>query len=113
MPMAARRATRPKDSAKRHVLLLGLEVSDDAQYAEYRAGMTPILERYGGKFGYDFVVSRVLKSETPEPINRVFTLLFPDAATADRFFSDTTYLAVRERFFEPSVSSVTSLATFE
>ena len=35
----------------RHVVLMGLEVTDDASYARYRAGMTPILESYGGSFG--------------------------------------------------------------
>ena len=37
----------------RHVVLIGLEVTDDAGYVRYRAGMTPILEAYSGSFGCD------------------------------------------------------------
>jgi hypothetical protein len=31
-----------------HVILMGLEVTDHASYARYRARMTPILESHGG-----------------------------------------------------------------
>ena len=48
------------------MVLIGLEVTDDAGYGRYRAGMTPILEAYGGSFGSDFVIARVLKG----PIDR-------------------------------------------
>ena len=47
--------------AARHVMLVGLEVTDDASSARYRSGMTPILASYGGAFGYDFVVAQVLR----------------------------------------------------
>jgi uncharacterized protein (DUF1330 family) len=97
--------------AKRFVSLMGLEVLDEASYARYRAGMTPILESYGGAFGCDFVVSRVLKGD--DRINRVFTIAFPDRATRERFFSDPRYLAVRRELFEPAVGAVIALAEFE
>src|SRR5690242_11847179 len=74
-PMAADRT--------RHVRLFGLDVKDEFGYRRYREGMTPILKSYGGSFGYDFVVSQVLKSETAAPINRVFTVVFSDAGAAD------------------------------
>ena len=51
----------------RYVKVVGLDVKDEALYRRYREGMTPILHRYGGAFGYDFVVSRVLQSETDAP----------------------------------------------
>ncbi|KYG05856.1 hypothetical protein BE21_38130 [Sorangium cellulosum] len=50
--------------------------------ASYRARMTPILSSYGGAFGHDFIVARVLKGDAR--INRVFTLLLPDRATRER-----------------------------
>ncbi|KYG03476.1 hypothetical protein BE18_14400, partial [Sorangium cellulosum] len=83
---------------RQHVLLVGLQIADEASYARYRAGMTPILSSYGGAFGHDFVVARVLKGEAG--INRVFTLLFPDRAARERFFADAQYLAVRAELFE-------------
>ena len=93
-----------------HVRSYGVQVVDQDRYRRYRAGMTPILHRYGGDFGYDFVVAEVLKQETAAPMNRVFTMRFPDRATAERFFADPAYLAVRTELFEPAVSHVTLLA---
>jgi uncharacterized protein (DUF1330 family) len=99
--------------AQRYVRLIGLEVRDDALYRQYREHMTPILRSYGGSFGYDFVVARVLMSETAAPINRVFTIRFPTRDAAQRFFSDTAYLAVRARYFEPAVGGITTIAAYD
>ena len=87
-----------------YVLLFALEVADDASYARYREAMTPILASYGGRFGVDFVVSRVLRG--PGRVNRVFTMLFPDRAAKERFFADAAYQAVRSAHFEPAVAAV-------
>jgi uncharacterized protein (DUF1330 family) len=95
-----------------HETLVGLHVADEAGYQRYRAGMTPLLEACGGRFRYDFRVSEVLRSETPEPINRVFVIAFPSAEAMQRFFEDPKYLAVRKQHFEPAVRSVTRIATF-
>ena len=94
---------------ERQMTLFGLEVTDDAGYARYREAMAPILARYGGEFGCDFVVARVLLAPSPR-INRVFTMLFPDRATRERFFADEDYRAVRARWFAPSVAGVEVLA---
>ena len=93
-------------------MLIGIEVSDEQGYRQYREAMMPILKSYGGKFGYDFVVSEVLKSQTPEAINRVLTLVFPDEKTKEAFFTDAEYAKVKERHFKPSVSSVTRISEF-
>lgn len=94
-------------------MLVGLEVSDDDVYQDYRVAMRPILETYGGSFGYDFKVSEVLKTETSEPINRVFTIRFTDQATMDKFFSDPDYIAAKEQYFELSVRHTTIIAGYE
>ncbi|WP_437934769.1 DUF1330 domain-containing protein [Sorangium sp. So ce341] len=96
---------------REHVLLMGLEVTDEAAYASYRARMTPILSSYGGAFGHDFVVARVLKGDAR--INRVFTLVFPDRATRERFFADAQYRAVRAELFEPAVAAALVLGELE
>lgn len=67
----------------------------------------------GGAFGYDFEIARVLASESDWPIDRVFTIAFPDRAAADRFFADPDYLAVRRAWFEPAVAAVTAIASFD
>ncbi len=93
--------------------IVGLHVLDDEEYQAYRDAMMPILESYGGGFGYDFKVSAVLRSWTENPINRVFTMHFPTADSIDAFFSNDEYLQVRQRHFEKSVSHTTIIATYE
>jgi uncharacterized protein (DUF1330 family) len=88
---------------------MGLEVIDDASYARYRAGMTPILESCGGSFGCDFVVAKVLKGPS-DRLNRVFTLEFPDRTTHDRFFADPRYRAIRAAHFDGAVANAVVLA---
>jgi uncharacterized protein (DUF1330 family) len=101
-------------AADRHfVRVMGLQVDDAEAYRRYRAGMMPILQRYGGSFGYDLLVAEVLKSESDKPFNRVFTIRFPSSAQAERFFADTEYLQVRKQHFEPAVSAITQIAVFE
>ena len=96
-----------------HEILVGLEVLDDEKYRQYRAAMMPILAQYQGAFGYDFTVSKVLKSPTQEPINRVFTLCFPNANNMDSFFSDAEYLTVKALYFTDSVASTTMISSYE
>lgn len=96
----------------RHVTLYGLLVRDPEGYARYRGAMEPILHAYGGRFGYDLEVSAVLRSEVETPMNRVFTIAFPDEAAKVRFFEDPDYRVVRRTHFEGAVESVAELASF-
>ncbi len=93
-------------------MLVGLEVSDDEIYSDYRAAMKPILNTYGGGFGYDFKISETLKSEVDENINRVFTINFPDEDTMNSFFSDEEYLKAKIKYFEKSVKSTTIISAY-
>ncbi len=93
--------------------IMGLWVSNDERYQQYRTGMMPILNRYGGAFGYDFRVSEVLLSKVNEEINRVFTIEFPDQKSMDEFFCDPAYLAVKEAHFDASVKSKTVISLHE
>jgi uncharacterized protein (DUF1330 family) len=94
-------------------MLVGLHVVDEEGYKSYRNEMMPILESYGGGFGYDFKISEVLKSKTEAPINRMFTISFPEQDSRDSFFSNDEYLKVRQRHFEKSVTDTTIIATYE
>jgi uncharacterized protein (DUF1330 family) len=98
---------------RRHVILLGVEVVDQAGYARYRAEMTPILASYGGSFGVDLVVARVLQGGGDARPNRVFTVVFPDRQTRERFFADTGYRAVRTAYFEPAVARTVMLGEYD
>ena len=93
-------------------MLVGLEVVDETAYASYREAMTPILQRYGGGFGCDFRVGEVLLAPAEAPINRVFTIAFPDLAAKEGFFADAAYLAVKRQWFEGAVASTTILGAW-
>lgn len=93
--------------------LIGLYVTDDKMYTQYREAMYPLLQKYNGGFGYDFKIAKVLKSEVKESINRVFTIYFKDEQAKDDFFSNEEYLNIKKRFFEKSVSSVTEIAKYK
>ncbi len=93
--------------------LVGLHVVDDREYQAYRDAMTPLLLGVGGGFGYDFRIAEVLKSATEAPINRVFTIFFPDKATMETFFASPEYLAIRHRHFDAAVAAVTPMAAYE
>lgn len=94
-------------------MLVGLEVSDNTIYAQYRAAMKPILSEYEGDFGFDFMVSDVLISQVDVPINRVFTIFFPSQDAADQFFTNEDYLKVKQEYFERSVRHTTIIASYE
>ncbi|NRB40639.1 MAG: DUF1330 domain-containing protein [Pseudomonadales bacterium] len=90
--------------------IMGLNVTDDVMYQQYRDAMLPILHRYGGDFGFDFKIAEVLKSKTPEPINRVFTLAFPSESVMAAFFSDADYLIAKKQYLDKSVNAKTVIA---
>lgn len=93
--------------------LVGLNVTNDEDYTNYRKGMTPLLTAIGGSFGYDLKIAEVLKSETENKINRVFTIQFPDKEKMDSFFSDPEYKKIKEQYFEGAVESTTIMASYE
>lgn len=94
-------------------LLVGLTVKDDETYAEYRRAMAPLLAEHGGGFRVDFAVSRVFKSESDHPINRVFVIFFADGPSKERFFAHPTYKEIKARFFERSVAGTTIISEYE
>ena len=91
--------------------VMGLDVHDKEEYQCYRKAMMPILAVYGGHFGYDFEVSKVLQSKTKNNINRVFTIEFPTENSMILFFEDPEYLAIKKRHFDTSVTSKTVIST--
>lgn len=94
-------------------ILVGLQVTDDEIYQNYRSAMTPILKDHGGYFRYDFKVDETLKSESSHPINRVFTIHFPNKDQKEKFFSHERYLEAKKKYFEDSVSGVTIIAEYQ
>ena len=94
-------------------LIIAMNVTDPDRYAAYRAGMTPILHRFAGDFGYDLVVSEALRAPVAHAITRLFTMEFPSRSVADAFFADPAYRAVREEHFNPSTDGFTVIAQVE
>ncbi len=93
-------------------MLVGLHVTNNEMYQAYREKMTPVLVECGGGFGYDFRIAEVLKSQTDNEINRVFTIYFPDKEARQQFFSAESYKAIKAEFFESSVASTTLIAEY-
>ncbi len=93
--------------------IVGLHVTDESMYQQYRDAMRPILEQYGGGFRYDFRVSDVLQTSSDHDINRVFAIYCRDKEAYDAFFADEAYKAVRARYFEPSVAGATRIAAYD
>lgn len=93
--------------------LVGLEIKNNQQYQQYRQAMKPILQRYQGEFGYDFVVSEVLKNEAEHDINRVFTIRFLDKSLNEAFFQDAEYKQVKAQHFRPAVINSTFIASYQ
>lgn len=93
--------------------LMALNVSDPEKYAQYRAAMSPLLERHGGSFGLDVWVSEVLRSPVQQPFNRLFTIAFPSVEQREAFFANPEYQAIRKALFEPSVTATTPLGRLE
>jgi len=94
-------------------MLVGLQVSNDEIYTQYRKAMTPILTQYQGSFTSDFKVSEALLTPDNAMINRVFTICFKDKAHMEAFFSDADYLAVKQAYFEKSVAQTCIISSYE
>lgn len=93
-------------------ILVGLNVIDDDLYQQYRDEMTPILKNYGGGFRYDFLIEKVLKTDSENKINRIFTIYFESEKAKDEFFQNDKYLQVKAKYFTPSVSDTTIIANY-
>ena len=93
--------------------IMGIHINNDKEYQKYRQVMMPILNSFGGSFGFDFKIAEVLISKTNDEINRVFTIEFPNKQMMEDFFSDPEYLAAKKRHFNNSVSSITLISLHE
>jgi uncharacterized protein (DUF1330 family) len=94
-------------------MMVGLTVTDDALYQQYRAAMAPLLAAHGGGFRYDFTVAAVLKTASDHPINRVFAIYFADAAQKDAFFAHPDYQAIKAKYFQRSVAGTTIFGAYD
>lgn len=93
-------------------IMVGLTVSDDKVYADYREAMRPLLEQHGGGFRFDFVVSKVLKADANHPINRVFAIYFKDEENMNLFFGNPEYKKIKAQYFEKSVTGTTIISQY-
>ena len=94
-------------------MLVGLEVTDDSIYDEYRKAMKPILINYEGGFSNDFKISQTLVSQTKNNINRVFTIYFKNKQSMESFFSNSEYKKAKDMYFSKSVKSTTIISEYK
>ena len=93
--------------------VVGLQVSNDEVYSQYRAAMLPLLLEHGGGFRYDFRVSEVLKNEEGKAINRLFLIYFESREKREAFFSNSAYLEIRQKYFDASVDAATIVSSYD
>ena len=96
-----------------HERVVGLTVTDDAVYGQYRAAIAPLLAAHGGAFRFDFKIAEVLKSSSDHPINRVFALQFADRERQEAFFANPEYRRIRATYFDRSVRGTTVIAEYD
>lgn len=94
-------------------ILVGVQVTDEVRYEEYRHYMVPILLRFGGRFMIDVKLKSVLKPVAARSINRMFSIRFPSEHALAGFFSDPEYVAVKERVFAASTGQVSTLGHYQ
>jgi len=96
-----------------HEMMVGLTVTDEVTYQQYRDAMAPLLAAHGGGFRYDFTIGKVLKSASDHPINRVFAIYFGSSAQKDAFFAHPDYLAIKAKFFQRAVVGTTIFGAYD
>lgn len=96
-----------------HEMMVGLTVTDDALYTQYRTAMAPLLEAHGGGFRHDFTIAQVLRSSSDHPINRVFTIFFGSKERMDAFFAHPEYQAIKARYFTAAVAGITRFGAWD
>lgn len=94
-------------------MIVGLEISDEVVYENYRKEMKPILSQYGGGFRYDFKILETLKSESKNPINRIFAIFFESEDAKNDFFGNIDYLKIKRKYFEKSVVNTTIISEYK
>lgn len=93
-------------------MMVGLTVTNDDIYNDYRMAMRPLLERHGGGFRFDFKIAEVLKSEASHPINRVFAIYFENEEKMNLFFNHPEYKSIKVQYFQRSVSGTTIISQY-
>ncbi|MEM6930404.1 MAG: DUF1330 domain-containing protein [Myxococcota bacterium] len=96
--------TACSEPAMTHRVLVHLTITDTEGYAAYRAGMEPILAEHGGRFVLDVEGGTRHHHDAPFAPGRTLLIEFPDADRAGAFYANPAYVAVRDRWFRPSVS---------
>lgn len=93
-------------------MLVGLDIIDEINYQKYRQLILPLAVKYGGSILYDFKVAEVLKSQTKDKINRVFTICFENEDKMNAFFLNPDYLTIKEKYFNKAVASTSIISSY-
>ena len=92
-------------------LIANLRVKDPARFAEYREQVTPMIERFGGR--YLIRGGAVTAVEGDPGLQRVVVLEFPDMAALRRFYDSPDYaplIALRQSAADGDVAIVEGYA---
>lgn len=87
-------AVRAQDTAKKAYVLVQVDVTNAAQYAEYMKLSPGIIEKFGGRF-----IARGGRSETLEgtpATGRIVVVEFPSFERAQQFYNSAEYQAAKK-----------------
>lgn len=94
-------------------MLVGLEITNDEIYEEYRDHMKPILIKYKGGFRVDFKLDRILLNDSEnQKLNRLFIIYFESKTYMEDFFANSDYLKVKKKFFDDSVGEIEIISEY-
>lgn len=99
-------------SAPKAYLIAEIDVHDPAGFEDYRSAVAPMIAEFGGRYLVRGGTVTALEGEAPTA--RIVVLEFPDAETAQRFWSSDDYApvaAIRHRTTHSRIYMVEGLSS--
>ena len=94
-------------------VVLGLSVTNQEMYQEYREKLDPVLKEVGAKVILDVEVGNVRINPTETNFNRLIFIKFNNAESMKLLNEHPTYLSLKNSLFVPSVKQTVPLAKFD
>ena len=85
-------------------LIANIDVTDAAGFDEYRQKVSPLIEKYGGRYLVRGGDSKTLEGKLP--VKRLVVLEFPTMEAAQRFYDSADYRPVMEIRLKAAKSDV-------
>jgi uncharacterized protein (DUF1330 family) len=84
-------------------LIANIDVTDADAFAKYRAGVTPLIAKFGGRY---LVRGAPADNREGRPMKRIVVLEFPTLAQAQKFYESDEYAPLLKLRLDSSVSDL-------